>query len=155
MLKPGMDASAEMKRLGGKLGRRLGLINSQVVELPNAQIRKLAEHPSVNSMHFDRSTGGEMNRVAVTVGARAAQYEFGVTGAGIGVAVIDSGVTNWHDDLTYTGSSSAVRVNNEQRVAAFVDFVNGRTAAYDDNGHGTHVAGIIAGSGRDSFGVRA
>jgi subtilisin family serine protease len=71
------------------------------------------------------------------------------------VAVIDSGITTWHDDLTYQGTSTGVRVKNGQRVAAFVDFVNGRTAAYDDNGHGTHVAGIIGGNGRDSSYVRA
>jgi serine protease AprX len=155
MLKPGVDPSSEVKRLGGKLGRKLGLINGLVIDLPNGVIRQLAESPVVESLHYDRPTGGEMNRVAVTVGARAAQIEYGYTGAGVGIAVIDSGITAWHDDLTYSGSSSQVRVKNGQRVAAFVDFVNGRTAQYDDNGHGTHVAGIIAGNGKDSFGTRA
>jgi serine protease AprX len=153
-LKPGFDASNEVRRLGGKMGRRLGLINGQAIELPNSVIRKLSDHPSVESIHHDRPTGGEMNRVAMTVGARAAQLQYGYTGAGVGVAVIDSGITSWHDDLTYLGSSSLVRVKNGQRVAAFVDFVNGRTSPYDDNGHGTHVGGIIAGNGRDSYGVR-
>src|SRR5213078_3986150 len=42
-----------------------------------------------------------------------------------------------------------------QRVAKFVDFVNGRTLPYDDNGHGSHVAGTIAGNGSDSGGLKA
>ena len=37
----------------------------------------------------------------------------------------------------------------------FVDFVNGRTTPYDDDGHGSHVAGIIAGNGYDSNGQKA
>ena len=47
--------------------------------------------------------------MAVTVGAREVQHDLGFTGAGIGVAVIDSGVTAWHDDLTYQGSSTLVQ----------------------------------------------
>ena len=106
-------------------------------------------------MHHDRPTGGEMNRAAVTVGARAVQADFGYNGAGVGVAVIDSGITSYHHDLTYLGSSSLVRTLAGQRTTGFVDFVNGRTTPYDDNGHGTHVAGIIAGNGLDSLGARA
>src|SRR5205085_11582487 len=70
----------------------------------------------------------------------------GYDGSGIGIAVIDSGVSSWHDDLAGGGTA--------QRVTAFVDLVGGRTAAYDDYGHGTHVAGIIAGNGADSGGAR-
>ena len=154
-LRPGADASSEVRKLGGKAGRRLGLIDGQAVEIPNAVLYKLAERSEIVSIHDDRPTGGEMNRAAVSVGARAAQTEFGLTGVGVGVAVIDSGVTSWHDDLTYGGTSSLVRTRNGQRVAAFVDYVNGRTSTYDDNGHGTHVAGIIAGNGYDSRGARA
>jgi serine protease AprX len=154
-LTEGFDPSADVRRLGGILGRRLALINGQVVELPNALLRKLADLPFVESIHHDRPTGGEMNRVAVTVGARAVQSTYGYNGAGVGVAVIDSGVTNWHDDLGPSQNTPGVRVKNGQRVSAFVDFVNGWTSSYDDNGHGTHVAGIIAGNGADSLGARA
>src|SRR5512140_562164 len=122
-LKPGWDASSDFKKVGGKLGRSLGLINGQVVELSNGQLKRLAESPAVQSIHWDRPTGGHMNRAAVTVGARAVQEEMGYDGAGVGVAVIDSGVTSWHDDLTYQGSNPNVRVVNGQRVAKFVDFV--------------------------------
>ncbi len=67
-------------------------------------------------------------------GAAAARARYGVTGAGVTVAVIDSGVKP-HADLPAT------------RIKAFVDFVRGQTTPYDDYGHGTHVAGIVAGSG--------
>ena len=154
-LKPGADATAEILKLGGRLGRRLDVINGQVIELPNGQLKKLAAHPAVERLDHDRPTTGLIAQVANIVGARMVQHTYGYDGAGVGVAVIDSGVTNWHDDLTYSGGNTAVQVRNNQRVAAFVDFVNGATQPYDDNGHGTHVAGIIAGNGYDSRGTRS
>ena len=155
VLQPGGDVSAAVRKLRGTPGRKLPIINGVTVELPNAQLRLLADHPAVVSLHDDRPTAAHMNRVGVTVGARAVQQDMGYDGAGVGVAVVDSGITSWHDDLTYNGTSSAVRTANGQRVAAFVDFVQGRTSPYDDHGHGTHVSGIIAGNGYDSRGSRA
>ncbi len=154
-LKPGWDASGDFKSVGGRLGRRLGLINGQVVELPNWLLKRLADSPAVESIVWDRPTSGDMKTASITVGARSVREDLGYDGAGVGVAIIDSGVSNWHDDLTYQGSNSAVRVVGGQRVAKFVDFVNNRTTSYDDYGHGTHVAGIIAGNGYDSSGGRA
>jgi serine protease AprX len=154
-LKAGLDVSGDVAKLGGKLGRRLALMNGLAVELPNKVLRKLADNPAVERIIWDRPLDPTMNRVAVTVGARAVQENLGYTGAGIGVAVIDSGITSWHDDLTYQGRSTLVKVKNGQRVSAFVDFVGGRLNPYDDYGHGTHVAGIIAGNGYDTFGSRA
>ncbi len=155
MMKPGWTADSEATKLGGRFGRRLALINGQVIELSNTQLRRLADYPGVARIVHDRPIGGEMNRVALTVGARDVQQILGFTGAGIGVAVIDSGVTGWHDDLSYRGMSKRVQTSGGQRIARFVDFVGGLTAPYDDNGHGTHVSGIIAGNGYDTRGARA
>ena len=83
-----------------------------------------------------------MERTGATIGATFVQDTLGLDGTGVGVAIIDSGVTAWHDDL------------GPSRVARFVDFVNFQSSAYDDYGHGTHVAGIIAGDGHDSGGRR-
>jgi serine protease AprX len=154
-LKPGADLGPQYLLYMAKRGQRLDIISGEVVELPNFMLRRLADNKNVVSISHDRKAGGEMNRAAVVSGARAVQETMGYDGAGVGVAVIDSGVTNWHDDLTYTGSNAKVKVVNGQRVTKFVDFVNGRLTAYDDNGHGTHVAGIIAGNGADTYGARA
>ena len=60
-----------------------------------------------------------LGREAITVGAKTVQALMGYDGKGVGVAVIDSGVTPNHDDLRYAGSTA-------QRVTKFVDFVNGQ-----------------------------
>lgn len=53
-------------------------------------------------------------------------------GKGVVVAVLDTGVSG-HPQL-------------QGRVLAFRDFINGRYDMYDDNGHGTHVCGVIGGN---------
>jgi serine protease AprX len=147
---PGAQLPPEFKKFAKG---QLGIINSLSLELPNGVLKQLANHPDVFRVHYDRPTHAHNYRTSVTVGSRAVQLLMGYTGAGIGVAVIDSGIASWHDDLT--SLSSKVYPYGNQRVAKFVDFVNGRTLPYDDNGHGTHVSGIIAGNGLDSLGEKA
>ncbi|MDR1703280.1 MAG: S8 family peptidase [Clostridiales bacterium] len=66
------------------------------------------------------------------------------TGKGIGIAVLDTGVGKVRD--------LCEPVN---RIAAFVDFIAGKSEPYDDNAHGTHVAGIAAGNGLSGGGKYA
>jgi serine protease AprX len=150
-LQPGAKLPADFAKYARK--GKLNLINGHVVDLPNKLLKQLAAHPAVVDVHFNRPVFKHNFRTALTIGTRAVQAVYGFTGAGVGVAVLDSGVTAWHDDLTnYTASTYPY---GNQRVAAFVDFVNGQLTPYDDNGHGTHVAGIIAGNGTDSNGQKA
>ena len=110
--------------------------------MPDTALAALARLPGVDGVSLDRRVHGTLERTGATVGATWVQDTLGLDGTGVGIAIIDSGVANWHDDL---GTS---------RVTRFVDFVNFQPAAYDDYGHGTHVAGIIAGNGHDSGGRR-
>ncbi len=79
-----------------------------------------------------------MDRVRRIINAQRA-YERGYYGEGIGVAVLDTGIY-LHPDFG-------------QRVSCFLDYINGRKAPYDDNGHGTHIGGIIGGDGGVSQGT--
>src|SRR5215207_7498781 len=126
-------------------GRRFSIVDAFAAEVNKGQAEALTHVPWVAHV--------ELNSVvrASNDGARAA---FGVTKAQADVpsldgdadgnataftkddlvaAVIDTGIDAKHLDL------------DEGKVIAFKDFVNGRTDAYDDSGHGTHVAATIAG----------
>ena len=134
-----------IQQSGGSVGRKIGIFRGRVGDVPNAALVALASNPYVAGISVDRLIVGANERTGATVGSTAVRQDYGYDGSGVGVAIIDSGVAPAHDDLS--GDSG-------QRVDRFVDFVNGQTAAYDDYGHGTHVAGIIAGNGLDSSGAR-
>jgi serine protease AprX len=135
-----------IQQTGGTLGRVLSILDARAADVPNTSLLALANNSAVARIALDRAIAGANERTAHTVGATAVREQLGFDGTGIRVAVIDSGIASSHDDLR-DGSGA-------QRVDQFVDFVNGDPSAYDDYGHGTHVAGIIAGNGFDSDGAR-
>lgn len=79
-----------------------------------------------------------MNRAKAIVQAEKV-YHKGYSGRGVTIAILDSGVATSHPDL-------------RNRVIYFADYEGLKTSCYDDNGHGTHVAGIICGNGSMSRG---
>ena len=137
----GRPATLRIQALGGVAGRELTGIGGQVATVPNTALHQLASLQEVAQVSFDRPVQGTMEAPAGAIGARWVAEQLGFDGKGVGVALIDSGVTAWHDDL------------DSDRVVHFADFVNFRATHYDDYGHGSHVSGIIAGNGKASGGA--
>ena len=110
-----------------------------------AQVDATAGDPAVKSIVEDERVAGTM---AVTTASTGASQLWaskdsgfgGITGRGVNVVVIDSGIAS-NGDL-------------DNRVMTWVDFVDpSSTERVDTYGHGTHVGGIIAGSGKGSRGA--
>lgn len=68
-------------------------------------------------------------------------YSKSIYGNGITIAIIDTGVNPILDFCMPT-----------QRIVKFIDFINSKNDAYDDNGHGTFVTSILLGNGLVSNG---
>ncbi len=118
----------------------LPIIGGIVTRAPVSSIETIASDHRVRRVVLDRPVHTLMDVAAPTVAAGEV-WDAGATGEGVTVAVVDTGIYP-HDDFIVPTS----------RLVAFADFVRQRSTPYDDNGHGTHVAGIVAGNGTRSEG---
>lgn len=134
------DLEKYVRDLGGVIKYRLPIINAVAAYIPPISVKSFTQQKNIDKVHFDNVVHKLMNTASVTVASDYAN-ERGLTGKDIGVAVVDTGV-HPHSDLTMP--------NN--RITAFKDFIQDKSNPYDDEGHGTHVAGIIAGNGFSSNG---
>jgi len=146
---------ALVRALGGEIGVDLEFIQSFAAKVPNSALARLGQDPRVRSVSYDHpilpqsrelpefvigppDTARILNNYNFTVGADMAWAE-GYTGKGITVAVVDSGV-QYHPDFVFSV------------LPGFSLLSTGFPSRIDRYGHGTHVAGIIAGDGTASFG---
>ena len=132
------------QRLGGRLNHRLHSVKGIALTIPVNALPALEADPEVLSVSVDHPMKGLDDVSDVATGVPSA-WSAGYNGAGIGVAVIDSGINDSHPDLKDSTESHS-------RVVYRQDFTgtansNSSGAMYDLYGHGTHVAGIIGGNG--------
>ena len=137
-------------QLGGVLNGVLSAINGAAVSIPASALKALAADPSVIHISVDHAVKGMLEYANPAVHADTA-LQYGFDGTGVGVAVIDSGV-NDHPDLRVPGVLGMPGVLS--RVVYRQSFLPGGSSA-DNFGHGSHVAGIIAGNGYSSGGPNA
>lgn len=121
----------------------LPLVEGIACNMKKESIAKLSNDPNIDYISFDNKVFALLDIANPSVSSSFPHNE-GYMGDGITVAVVDTGVAP-HIDL----------VKPKSRIVGFKDFVNGKTKPYDDNGHGTHVAGIVASNGYSSNGKYA
>lgn len=125
-------------RLSGlNIKYRLPLINAVVIETNEYEKEILLSLPYVKPLYSNPTITAQMNKARNTIKAFDTKY----TGKGVTVASLDTGIAPIEDFI-----------KPQERIAAFIDFINHRQKPYDDNGHGTHTCGIAAGSGYSSKG---
>jgi serine protease AprX len=124
----------------GHIKYKLPMIDAYVVEIEEAKLEVIKSLDGLISVEMDTHITAQMNRVNEIIESSWA-HERNITGRGIGVAVVDTGIS-LHKDFA----------GEENRVIAFKDFINKLPDPYDDNGHGTHVSGIVGGNGYSSKG---
>ncbi len=138
--------------LGGTVTAVLSTVNAVAATLPGALLPILAADPSVSHISRDHTLGAK--QVTVTTAEYTTEpinapqvWAKGYDGTGVGVAIIDSGITPV-DDL----SSKVRRTLSGNRIMYSQSFVPGDLSTNDQYGHGTHVAGLVAGNASDSTG---
>lgn len=124
--------------VSGTLNLVFSVLHAVVYTVPVSQLQTLANDPNVTYISPDRTVTGQLDYSAAAINAGAA-WQSKLTGSGVGVAVIDSGI-DVGPDLSVLGLLP--------RVVYTQDFTGGN--GKDLYGHGTHVAGIIGANGAGS-----
>ena len=148
-------AQSDAAQVHGRVIGNLPIIHGLALSLTAAQARSLATNPDVHAVSLNTTVTSEsLPFHMMGQGLPASQlqttydqtlgvlplWQFGVTGTGVGVAVVDTGVDGALPDFASKDHSSS-------RVVASAVANADATTATDSYGHGTDVAGIIAGNG--------
>jgi serine protease AprX len=139
-----------VRSLGGRPGLSLPIINGLSARLTASASRRLGASPLVRAVSLNAAIKTQAAAAAPAPRALTTNFDRSVdatklwrrtTGQGVGVAVIDTGITGDLPDFHTSQSSSTSRVV----ASAVID--PGAGTANDTYGHGTAVAGLIAGNG--------
>jgi serine protease AprX len=128
--------------LSGPVNDRFKILPASSMTVPGSRLEELSKLRGVKGIYKDQklkllgSPGVSSSPVKVVDDPRRGHAR---KGEGVTVALLDTGADAHHQ--SFDGPEG------DPKIAAFKDFVNNQSFTYDDNGHGTHCASLIAGTG--------
>lgn len=140
--------------LGGKVTRAYATLDMRAISIPASSLEALAISDSVDWLSLDNEVSATSSPHLTMNMPSAASPNAGYGGSSVGIAVLDTGIAN-HGDL----GANVVQYSFLNGAYPIPDIVNGQVATLNDSGredlfgHGTHVAGILTGSGASSNGA--
>ncbi len=135
VLVSGLPAAAAQRSVGRFTVRHdYQLVSGFAARMTAGQARAVSRDRRVTRIEPDRTVRITDAATDSDYGAAAARSAYGLTGSGAGICIVDTGVDAAHEQIA-------------PRAVTFADFVGTSATAYDDHGHGTHVASIALGDG--------
>jgi subtilisin family serine protease len=141
----------------------LRLIHSAAVGIPKDHAAGFAQFlwnqrgsvslPGINKIWLDKVEKLDLDMSIPLIGGDIARTTLGFNGAGVNIAILDTGIDPTHPDFRFADGSSkiTVRLDMTCSVEPIIDVFCDKTTD-DLFGHGTHVASIAAGTGAATSG---
>jgi subtilisin family serine protease len=130
-------------REGLVVSRRFSHVPAFAGRITKSALEKLRLDPRVSYIQLDGTGHGGLKEAVPAIGGDQVQKMYHLTGKGVRVAVLDSGIATSHPDLKDSIVAQHCFTRNDCPPLRSAE----GTSAEDDNGHGTHVAGIITSNG--------
>ena len=149
------DVAMLEREIGYEHAWDLPLIDAVAGRVPHDMVLEATTLPGVVMLELDGIVQVQNGDAAVVHEVDLAQQATGYDGSGVTVAVIDTGIDGLHvglDDMDDDNSTDDPKIIGFYDPVNNPDKVNGTEVfPYDDQGHGSHCAGTVAGTGAPTF----
>lgn len=129
---------------GLTITHRYESVSAVAGRIRQSALEQLRDDPDVESIEVDQEGSGQLRESVPAIGGDQVRSLYGLTGKGVRVAVLDSGLDLSHPD--FGGRIIAQRCF--ARGACAPSRASTGTSAQDDHGHGSNVAGIVGSQGK-------